>query len=100
MDWDVDNLIALAALVVVIVGLSSAAVWKIVTRTEDKLREDAKTALEENREAHKAIGTRLEDGFKEVNAGFRELNSNFNKLFLEVGEVKGRQKEISNRKGE
>ena len=49
MDWDVDNLIALAALVVLIVGLSAAAVWKIVTRTEDKLREDVKAAQEENK---------------------------------------------------
>ena len=100
MDWDVDNLIALAALVVLIVGLSAAAVWKIVTRTEDKLREDVNAAQEENREAHKGIVTRLEGGFKEVNDGFKELNRNFNKLFMEVGEVKGRQKELSNRKDE
>ena len=44
--------------------------------------------------------TRLEGGFKEVNDGFKELNRNFNKLFMEVGEVKGRQKELSNRKDE
>ena len=104
MDWDVDSLITLAALVVLIVGLSAAAVWKIVTRTEDKLREDIKAAVkaaqEENREAHTGIVTRLEGGFKEVNDGFKELNRNFNKLFMEVGEVKGRQKELSNRKGE
>lgn len=39
--------------------------------------------------------TRLEDGFKEVNRGVRDLNSKFNKVFMEVGEIKGRQKEIS-----
>ena len=97
MDW--DNLIPFAALVVAIVGLSAAAVWKIVTRTEDKLRDEIREAQRENETAHAGIVTRLEDGFKEVNRGFRDLNSNFNKVFMEVGEIKGRQKEISRKDG-
>ena len=85
---DVDNMISLAALLVVAVGLLGGAVWKMVTRSEDKLREDVKAvqgavkaAQKENTDAHAGIVDRLEAGFKEVNrnhqAGFREINNNF-----------------------
>ena len=95
------DLIPLAALVVGVVGLSAAAVWTIVTRSEDKLRDEIRDTHAKNETAHARIVTRLEDGFRETNRdvkdGFREVNSNFHKLFLEVGEVKGRQMESAGR---
>ena len=55
MDW-----IPLAALVVATVGLSGAAVWKIVTRTEDKLRDEIREAQAKNEKAHDGIVTRVD----------------------------------------
>ena len=81
MDW-----IPLAALVVAAVGLSGAAVWKIVTRTEDKLCDEIRDAQAKNEKAHDGIVTRV-DG----------LSTTLNAVARDVAFLAGRQAERDHR---
>lgn len=88
MDW-----IPLAALVVATVGLSGAAAWKIVTRTEDKLRDEIRDAQAKNEKAHDGIVTRVDDLSTRVDG----LSTTLNAVARDVAFLAGRQAERDHR---
>lgn len=88
MDW-----IPLAALVVATVGLSGAAAWKIVTRTEDKLRDEIRDAQVKNEKAHDGIVTRVDDLSTRVDG----LSTTLNAVARDVAFLAGRQAERDHR---
>ena len=88
MDW-----IPLAALVVATVGLSGAAAWKIVTRTEDKLRDEIREAQAKNEKAHDGIVTRVDDLSTRVDG----LSTTLNAVARDVAFLAGRQAERDHR---
>lgn len=95
MDW-----IPLAALVVATVGLSGAAVWKIVTRTEDKLRDEIRDAQAKNEKAHDGIVTRV-DGLStrvdDLSTRVDGLSTTLNAVARDVAFLAGRQAERDHR---
>ena len=88
MDW-----IPLAALVVATVGLSGAAAWKIVTRTEDRLRDEIREAQAKNEKAHDGIVTRVDDLSTRVDG----LSTTLNAVARDVAFLAGRQAERDHR---
>ena len=95
MDW-----IPLAALVVATVGLSGAAAWKIVTRTEDKLRDEIREAQAKNEKAHDGIVTRVDDLSTRVDGLSTRvdgLSTTLNAVARDVAFLAGRQAERDHR---